>query len=92
MSTLTNVTGVPPIAQKITEERPVEQTAPAAPAETAQRDPYTNPQIQVDPAQNAVILDFRDAAGKVVRQVPSPYELRSYQLSEQAGKTPGSGT
>jgi hypothetical protein len=50
------------------------------------RDGYVNPQVQVDPQQGMVILQYRDAAGKLVRQVPSEYELRTYQLTQKAGK------
>jgi hypothetical protein len=89
MSTVTTIGGGGP--------SPLGSTAPAAEAEdtaadagatpAAQQDPYVNPQMQIDPATGAVILQYRDDAGKLVRQIPSEYELRSYQLGDQAAKT-----
>ena len=48
---------------------------------------YINPQIQVDPQSGVVMLEYRDQAGKLTRQVPSEYELRSYQLGHGPSKT-----
>jgi hypothetical protein len=62
--------------------------AGAAPVVTAPNDVYINPQFQVDPQSGVVMLQYRDQSGKVVRQVPSEYELRSYHFGQDPGKTP----
>jgi hypothetical protein len=57
--------------------------APAPPTNAV----YINPQIQVDPQSGVVMLEYRDQAGKLTRQVPSEYELRSYRLDNRPNKT-----
>ena len=60
--------------------------AAAAPASAA-GDHYINPHFSVDPQSGVVILQYRDAAGKILRQVPSQYELRSYQPAHEPTKS-----
>ena len=58
------------------------------PAEPAATDPYTNPQVQVDPTSGAVLLEYRDSGGKLLQQVPSEYQLRSYQAMQRGQSGP----
>ena len=51
-------------------------------------DVYINPQFAVDAQSGAVILQYRDDTGKLVRQVPNEYELRSYQRQQDEKLTP----
>jgi hypothetical protein len=90
MSTVTTVGGGPPPLGSTSSTTEAENaTAGASAAPAAQRDPYINPQMQIDPESGAVILQYRDEAGKLVRQVPSEYALRSYQLGDQTTKIGG---
>jgi hypothetical protein len=64
---------------------------PAVPLPSAGDNLYINPQFRVDPQSGVVMLQYRDQSGKLVHQVPSDYELRSYrQLGQAPGKTSSS--
>ena len=68
---------------------PQSGTTPAPQSAEPAKKPYVNPQFQVDPHHGVVILEYRDATGKVVRQVPSEYQLKSYQPpGEKSDKGP----
>ena len=64
--------------------------AAAVPASASGDDLYTNPQFRIDAQSGVLMLQYRDNAGKVVRQVPSEYELRSYQTGQASGKAASS--
>ncbi|MBV9862960.1 MAG: hypothetical protein JO267_12540 [Alphaproteobacteria bacterium] len=87
MSTVTPIGGSLPSSAAAPGATDTAAAAVSAPVEPVAKDPYTNPQIQVDPASGAVILEYRDSGGKLLRQVPSEYELRSYQVG-QVGPQP----
>jgi hypothetical protein len=90
MSTVTTVgAGPPPLGSTSSTTAAEDAGAGAGAVPVAQQDPYINPQMLIDPESGAVILQYRDDAGKLVQQVPSEYALRSYQIGDQATKTGG---
>ncbi|HZT89963.1 MAG TPA: hypothetical protein VFA12_18475 [Stellaceae bacterium] len=64
--------------------------AASAPAAHGVDEAYINPRVEIDPLSGVVMLQYRGDDGKIVRQVPSEYELRSYQLGEENAKISGS--
>ena len=71
---------------------PRTQTTTASEAAVASPPPtpiYTNPDIHIDPATNLVVMEFRNSAGAVQDQFPSPQQLAAYRQGSltQPGST-----
>ncbi len=51
----------------------------AAPAASDQRVSYPNPASRLDPALHIVILEFRDASGRITESLPTAQQLQQFK-------------
>lgn len=58
---------------------------PSAPAAVP---PGPNPSLRIEPVLGVVVFEVRDAAGEVVRSVPTERELRAYRVAALRGGEP----
>ena len=74
--------GAFPRNQTATASEPAATSPPPTPI-------YTNPDIHIDPATNLVVMEFRNSAGAVQDQFPSPQLLAAYRQGSltQPGST-----
>jgi hypothetical protein len=74
-------------ALPVTAARPPAPASGAeAPAEAAP--PPPNPALRIEPALGVVVLEMREAGGRVVRSVPSERELEAYRAAALRGDRP----
>lgn len=57
------------------------EAAPAPPTPPAPLEP--SPGLRLDPALNLVVLEFRDAKGKVVSTIPNAHQLAAYRAGKK---------
>jgi hypothetical protein len=50
--------------------------------------PAPNPSLRIEPVLGVVVIEVRDAAGEVVRSVPTERELRAYRVAALRGGEP----
>jgi hypothetical protein len=62
--------------------------AEAPPAAPAPRPPLPNPSLRLEPSLGVVVFEVRDAAGEVVRSVPTERELKAYRTAALRGGEP----
>ncbi|MCX8135331.1 MAG: hypothetical protein N3D18_15380 [Roseococcus sp.] len=82
MNPISPIRALPVIAARPAAPAAVE----ASPAEVAP--PPPNPTLRIEPALGMVVLEVRDAAGEVVRSVPSERELEAYRAAALRGDRP----
>lgn len=67
-------------------EGPAQGTAATAPVAAAKPGKlFANPDFRFDPAAGLVVIEFRDAAGKITDTIPNQRQLDAYRAHE---KTP----
>ena len=62
--------------------------APAVPASTAVGGSRANPSMRIDAALGLVVLEFRDAGGRVTASLPDARQLDAYRAAQWAGTQP----
>ena len=56
---------------------------PAPPAPTAKPvQPYTNPDLRLDPALGLVVIEFHDDSGKLTNSIPSQRQIDAYRMND----------
>ena len=71
------------------ESKPVTHV-PTAKPEHAPPQPFTNPDLRLDPALGLVVIEFHDQAGKLTSSIPSQRQMDAYRMHEE--KPPIGGT
>lgn len=74
-------------ALPVTAARPAAAAAGEAPPPEA-APPPPNPALRIEPALGVVVIEMRDAGGRVVRSVPSEKELEAYRAAAMRGDRP----
>ncbi len=83
---LTPITAAPPIASPPASDPAPPPRAAASPAAAPPAAWLENPDPQIDPGLNIVVLEFHDSAGRITRTIPSEQVIAAYRLHGVPGR------